>query len=1070
MRVVFVTATRADFGKLKPLILALQEHLDVRVFVTGMHMLTKYGSTYREVLRAGVTQPYLFSNQRAGDPMDYILARTIQGLGDYLKENEADVVVVHGDRVEAMAGALAAALHNVLVVHIEGGEVSGTVDEHLRHAVTKLAHLHFVANEEAMRRVLQLGERPEAVHVTGSPDLDVMSSGDLPTLQEARDRYGITAIEYGICIFHPVTTEVEVAGRHAEELMAAMDESQKDWVVIFPNNDHGSQAIMDVYRRYEGNDRFRFFPSIRFEYFLVLMRHCSLMVGNSSAGIREIPFYGRYAIDVGTRQRNRTSSPMVIHAGAERRELLARIDERWGQSDEPSSEFGDGRSTERIVKIFLSMDGQGGNVQKVFRDIPGESDESRAAMNDMQGQLREVQLRLMSTQLDQQYQRNLALFEAVMPEAFELLRGREPTVVHLNYDDAGFVNLVNSHDDSPVYAGDPRAYAEAQVAQYRRHPKHLVAGNKRTTVLDEENNAHLFNSNRTVDLLEEHPQERFEELPDYVNFMLMLGVGLGYQFELLQEATHIRHLCLIEPEIDIFQASCHTIDWQPILEHFSRPGYSLELIVGQDADGCYRDLDSYLGDIGAHNAVLPFIYEHVVSDKLASSFQDFLGRLMPQRLSARGYFDDEQVGLAHSVRNFAKGVPVLQKHVLLGGEFLDAPAFIVANGPSLDGAVDFLRESQPNAIVFSCGTALGSLKKAGIKPDFHVEMERSRPVLEWISGATDEADREGVTLLALNTVHPEVLELFSRVALAMKPNDAGTLFLSRYMAPDSHVISLEDSNPTVGNLALALVSALGFRDVYLFGMDLGFGASGEHHSALSAHYDVKKSERYTLGLYRHDSEHNLVEDGNFGGKVTTTLVYRAAKLSAERVLAKNPGMRCHNTSDGLLIEGSIPTRVAGIELAEGLLDKARLVDKVFAGAFSREGLLPLRLQDAGAVFQRTSQALDTLAAIALTTANSREQGMDVLGRLHAEVTAMAQDDDEQFAASLLKGSVSVFCLLLAQALHRSTSEDESVALYRRGVDRFVAFCEAARTKVDTDLLAVDSRTRNLKEKLAVGGV
>jgi len=195
-------------------------------------------------------------------------------------------------------------------------------------------------------------------------------------------------------------------------------------------------------------------------------------------------------------------------------------------------------------------------------------------------------------------------------------------------------------------------------------------------------------------------------------------------------------------------------------------------------------------------------------------------------------------------------------------------------------------------------------------------------------------------------------------------------------------------------------------------------------------------------------------------------MYRRATWSAEQAIRRNPGLRCYNTSEGLLIEGASPVRVKDIELSSGPLEKARIVDKIFSGAFVRKGLLPCRMEDARAVFQRTAQALATLAAIATTSVRGRQQGMDVLDRLDAEAKAMAQDDDDKYAASLLTGSVSMFSMLLAQALHRSTSVDASVALYHICVERFRIFCDAARAKVDTDLLAVDLRTRDLRDKPA----
>ncbi len=1065
MRVVFITGTRADFGKLKPVILALQELIDVRVFVTGMHMLSRYGSTYREVLKAGVSQPYLFSNQRAGDPMDYVLARTLQGLGDYLKENQADVVVVHGDRVEAMAGALAGALHNVLVVHIEGGEVSGTVDEHLRHAVTKLSHLHLVANREARRRVIQLGEHPDAVHVTGSPDLDVMSSPELPGLPEVRGRYGIDFPEYGICIFHPVTTEAEAGGRQAQELLAAMEESGRSWVVIYPNNDHGAEAILEAYEPYKDHQRFAFFPSLRFEYFLSLLKHCHLMVGNSSAGVREAPFFGRPVLDVGSRQQNRYSNPSVVRCEARRESLLSLIRERWGRWAEPSSDFGDGRSTERIVRIFLGMERRTERIQKVFRDIAVDNRERREAMEGLEKELREVQLGLLSMQLDGQYRRNLEVFEMVLPEAFEILDGHEPRILGLHYDDSGFVNLADLRSGKPLYNGDPAEDSRIQVERYRERPRHLWANNKPANTLDEENNAHLLNSNRVTELLTENPQERIEPLPDRVDFLLLLGLGLGHPLVELLEGADIRNLCVVEPEVDVFQASAHLIDWAPILERFSRPGYSMELIVGKDADGCLQDLRDFLADIGGFQAVVPFVFEHLNSPTLSAVLEGFRSKVLQQEVSGAGYFDDEQVGLAHSLANYRSRLPILSDHSRDTGLTVGMPAFLVANGPSLDQAVGFLRENRGQGVVVSCGTALGSLVKIGIKPDFHVEMERSRPVVEWISEATDEEDRKGITLLALSTVHPEVCNLFPRVGLAMKPNDTGARFLTRFREQDGRFVSLVNCNPTVGNAALSFVAALGFREVYLFGFDLGFPAGDRHHSSLSKHYEVRESETGSLGLYGREDTGNHQVPGNFGGSVLTTLVYKGAIWAAEQTIRSYPDLRCYNTSSGALVPGAEPTPVGEIRLARDGVDRGQLVDDLFRRYFTTRGHGPVRDDEASALRRRALEALTVFRGLVEGQVESRARGMEILGKLHTHLVEMTGDPERILAAALLGGSIRSFCVLLAQTLNRKAAEGASLEIFRAAADRFVAFLDAAEEKVSDGLFDVDLRSRGLAEIL-----
>ena len=183
-KIIFLTGTRADFGKLKPLMLCLEEDInfEVHIFVTGMHMLNKYGYTCEEVENAGFKNVYKYINQSLDDSMDQVLAKTISGLSNFIREINPDLLIVHGDRVETLAGASVGALNNVLVCHVEGGEVSGTVDELIRHSVSKLSHIHLVANDNAKKRLLQLGEAEDSIYVIGSPDIDIMNSNNLPKL------------------------------------------------------------------------------------------------------------------------------------------------------------------------------------------------------------------------------------------------------------------------------------------------------------------------------------------------------------------------------------------------------------------------------------------------------------------------------------------------------------------------------------------------------------------------------------------------------------------------------------------------------------------------------------------------------------------------------------------------------------------------------------------------------------------------------------------------------------------------------------------------------------------------
>ena len=367
---LFVTGTRADFGKLEPLALAARDAgFSVTFFVTGMHMLERYGLTKLEVHRMPGVAVHEFLNQRPGDPQDIVLAKTVMGFSDYVTEHRPDLVIVHGDRVEAMATALVAATNYIRSAHIEGGEVSGTIDEILRHCNTKLATFHFVSSEDAARRVMALGEPRESIHVIGSPELDLHAQGTGVTLEKVRERYDIDFDDYGIAVFHPVTSEAADMGRQADALFAALRASGRQFVIIAPNNDPGSEAIARVIADLP-SEQFRRIPSMRFAHFSELMKNAAVMVGNSSAGVREAPFLGVPSLDVGTRQRNRAAAPSIHHAEAHDAEAIATfLDREWGKSYPRDTAFGMGSAADRFVAVLKDEGFWTAPLQKEFRDI-----------------------------------------------------------------------------------------------------------------------------------------------------------------------------------------------------------------------------------------------------------------------------------------------------------------------------------------------------------------------------------------------------------------------------------------------------------------------------------------------------------------------------------------------------------------------------------------------------------------------------------------------------------------------------------------------------------------------------
>jgi UDP-N-acetylglucosamine 2-epimerase (hydrolysing) len=210
-KIVFVTGTRADYGKLKSIILSVQKikNYNTSIFVTGMHNLVSHGSTVDEIKKDRIKNIKIFSNQIVGEDASKIISKTILGFSKYIKKEKPDLVIVHGDRVEPLACAIVCCLNNIKIAHFEGGELSGTIDEIFRNSISKLCNIHFVTNSAAKKRLIQMGELSSSVFSTGSPDVDLILSNDLPSLQDTKKRYEIDFKSYAIALFHPVTTDIK---------------------------------------------------------------------------------------------------------------------------------------------------------------------------------------------------------------------------------------------------------------------------------------------------------------------------------------------------------------------------------------------------------------------------------------------------------------------------------------------------------------------------------------------------------------------------------------------------------------------------------------------------------------------------------------------------------------------------------------------------------------------------------------------------------------------------------------------------------------------------------------------
>lgn len=371
--ILVLTGTRAEYGLLKSSMEAIEEHdeLSLSVVATGMHLSPKHGNTVEEICKDGFTVDREVSMQLDGDTgtaMAKSLGIGTMGLADAFDSLSPDIVLLLGDRDEALAGTLAAAHMNIPVAHIHGGDAmhGAVIDDSIRHAITKFAHLHFPASEQSAKRIRKLGEEEWRITVSGAPGLDDVIAGEYVDSEIVRSKYNIEPDKpLLLLVQHPVTTQPERAGEQMAITLDAVENFDAQIIIIYPNSDAGGDRMIDKIESRDFSNDVQTFQSLPRKDYFGLMAVANGMVGNSSSGIIEAPSFDLPVVDIGPRQEGREraeNTVTVAHDETEIRKIIRDclngvFQEQAAASLNPYDYGGAGeRIAQRLADVALSED------------------------------------------------------------------------------------------------------------------------------------------------------------------------------------------------------------------------------------------------------------------------------------------------------------------------------------------------------------------------------------------------------------------------------------------------------------------------------------------------------------------------------------------------------------------------------------------------------------------------------------------------------------------------------------------------------------------------------------------
>jgi len=670
--------------------------------------------------------------------------------------------------------------------------------------------------------------------------------------------------------------------------------------------------------------------------------------------------------------------------------------------------------------------------------------------------LQAEQERAMLQTLPHRFDVNMAVFDKYFPSIHSIFKNYQvQRPFEFFCSENGQPNLRWIDNNECMYGEEPYSECLFQIESVLKNTSILQF--QRSKEYDQFGQHHIKFLNKLTEMQESILKDLkpIQSIPESMSLGLMFGVGLGYQLGYLYEKCQLANLYIFEPNLDLFYASLFTFDWAGILSYLFDNSMGLHIFLGQNDENVMSDLYKVMV-ASKNNSFLCaniFGFSHYKSDDL-DRLKNKVAREFYLFGMGWGFFDDNLFSLSHSMSNIESEIHFFLRNKKIADKWINTPIFVVANGPSLDASIEFLKSNQDRIIILACGTAISSLYKSGINADIYVATERVDVVPKSLLGI-DPAYLKKTIFLSTDVVHPDCHVFFEKIALMLKADEAMYALLQANTNIQLLYRGITHVNPLVGNIGLSMPLHLGFKNIYLVGLDNGFKSQDHHHSRFSLYYDDdgKPKEEFKYMVLAQGDD---IVPANFGGDIKTNKLFSSSISMLEAVIKLFPDANIFNCSDGAKIAGTKPLHINEVDLSQKLIMRKKnllnsLVDEMSAPiAVSKEKI--------DAFFDRPffDYFIDKLKEEWLSVPETRFALIQMMQKQTDYLNSIAESQ-QRHISYVLSGTLNTIYAMISTSAYSVDDETTAIEIVKKQVPLITEFFDVMKETYKRGLDYVQGR-------------